>query len=197
MKKTCLELADMLREYLQNATKDFPSGFYDSMDYTRPGNNLTHPITWGLLVNFVLKEMNVHAGIDVHLNTGTGEKIQPDVVAYESITNLNHLLFIDYESPNSSDSRPINKDINPYLAWSEEKKANVPYIVITTLPDKEVKDWSKWDCTGKEDFQKLKQNPYQYWYPWYIRKLQKLQDRTKNIAMINLNGKNVKREFPA
>jgi len=132
---TCLPLANRLVAYLENAIREFPDGFYDSMDYTCTGNNLTHPITWGLLTNFVLKEIKgvVHIGIDLHLNTGTGEKFQPDVVAYGgAITNLTPLLFIDYESPNSSDGRLISKDIGPYLSWSERTKADVPYIVITT-----------------------------------------------------------------
>lgn len=196
---TCLTWADQLLAYLEKSIREFPDGFYHSMDYTCTGNNLTHPITWGLLANFVLKEVKgvVHVGIDVHLNTGTGEKFQPDVVAYGGdITNLTPLLFIDYESPNSSDGRPISKDVVPYLAWSKAKKANVPYIVITTLPDKIVRRWSKWDCISKSDYEVLKQSPYKYWYPWYREELAKRQGETKNLAMINVDGKRAKREFP-
>jgi hypothetical protein len=197
---TSLTLADRVVTYLKNAIREYPDGFYDSMDFTSTGHNLSHPITWGLLAKFAWEEIDgvVHVGVDVRLNTGTGKKFQPDIVAYGGeITKLSPLLFIDYESPNSSDGRPISKDLDPYLAWSNETESDLPYIVITTLPDKAVAQWSKWDCVSKADYDELRQNPYAYWYPWYKEELAKKQGRTKNVAFINLYGKDVKREFPS
>lgn len=193
-----LTLADSLVDYLANAISAFPDGFYDSMSYTCTGQNLTHPITWGLLAKFAWERIEgvVHVGVDVRFNTGTGKKFQPDVVAYGGeITTLSPLLFIDYESPNSSDGRPLYKDIDAYLAWSKETKSDLPYIVITTLPDKAVTSWSKWEC-GK-DYEAVKHSPYAYWYPWYKDELAKKQVGAKNIAFINFDGRRVKREFPA
>src|SRR5260370_5633801 len=142
MNQPSLAFADALVPYLTNAIRSFPEGFYESMTFTRTGHNLTHPITLGLLARFAWEEIEgvVHVGVDVRLNTGTGQKFQPDVVAFgDDITNLSPLLFMDYESPNSSDGRPLYKDVHPYLAWITEKNSDVPYIVITTLPNQAVK----------------------------------------------------------
>src|SRR5260370_38825613 len=107
---TSLGLADKLVTYLKKQIAPLPSDFYDSMNYTRTGNNLTHPITWGHLARFVWQEVKGvdHVGIDVHQNAGHGKKFQPDVVAFKGdLTKPIPLLFIDCESPNSSDWRPI------------------------------------------------------------------------------------------
>jgi hypothetical protein len=185
--------------YLAKAVKNLPGGFYDSLRYTRTGNNLTHPITWGLLTDFVRQKIvgTTYIGIDVRLNTGSGTKFQPDIVAFGGeIAEPSPLLFIDYESPNSSDGRPISKDIVPYLAWCEKTASSVPYIVITTLPNKKVEEWSKWDCVGNADYQQLKLNPYDYWYPWYKEEIGKRISQMTNVALLNINGTLVKREFP-
>jgi hypothetical protein len=197
---TSLRLADRLVAYLERAIKKFPQGFYDSMGWTCTGKNFTHPITWGLLVDFARKEVKnvVHVGIDVRFNTGTGEKFQPDVVAFGGeIADLKPLFFIDYESPNSSDGRPVRKDLDPYLAWCEKKNSDVPYIVITTLPKKSVACWSKWDCTDLAEYRLLKRNPYRYWYPWYKKEFAKKVGKRNNVALININGTSVERVFPA
>src|SRR6266851_9667831 len=106
---TSLGLADKLATYLKKQIAPFPSDFYDSMKYTCTGNNLTHPITWGLLARFAWQEMKgvIHVGVDVHENAGEGKKFQPDVAAYGGdLSDLTPLFFIDCESPNSSDWRP-------------------------------------------------------------------------------------------
>src|SRR5208337_5655914 len=99
-----------------------PDDFYDSFNYTSTGKNLTHPITLGFLTKFVWSlESIVHVGVDIHLNEGGGIKIQPDLVGYGDLLakgkDPRYLLFIDYESPNSSDGRVIYKDVEPFLLW--------------------------------------------------------------------------------
>jgi hypothetical protein len=192
-------LADKLAAYLKQAIKDFPDGFYDSMAFMRTGNNLCHPITWGLLAQFTLTQVKNagRLGIDIRLNTGMKKKFQPDIVACTGeLTDLKYLFFIDYESPNSSDSRPIYKDIVPYLAWSEQTGFTSPYIVITTLPKRRVGEWPKWDIANKGEYKKLLRNPFDYWYKRYRQEFASRKGKMGNVAVLNLDGKRVKREFP-
>jgi hypothetical protein len=187
-----IKLANKLISFLKRSITGLPEGFYDSFKYTSTGRNLTHPITLGLLTKFVWEHIDgvVHVGIDHHLNAGRGIKFQPDLVAYADISAPTYLLFLDYESPNSSDGRVIYKDVEPFLAWSQETQCAAPYIIMTSLPDKPVNYWRLWERA--DEYEKCKQSPYRFWYDHYSFGSRKMG----NIAVINLDGKRVKRTYP-
>jgi hypothetical protein len=84
---------------------------------------------------WTIKEVK-HVAVDLRLNDKGGNKFQPDLVALADLDEpLQPLLFIDYESPNSSDIRIPHKDVAAYRAWSEKEGCRAPYIIIT-LPVK-------------------------------------------------------------
>ena len=194
--------ADKLSKLLQAKITDFPKGFYDTFKYTQTGNNLTHPITWGILAESLLKIHRIERiGIDVRLNLGDNLKFQPDLIGYDSEFKV--VVFVDYESPNSSDARIPTKDIDSYTLWSRRSNEIAPYIIITTLPDNLSPDWEL-RYTSKNKYneafhgmkKRIQKNPCQFWYPHYFKEIGKRKIRDGSIAMININGKKVGRLYP-
>ena len=191
--------------------------FYNTFDYTRTGNNYSHPRTLGLLVRacYSLPEVAV-VDVDVHLNEGRNVKFQPDVMALD---NAGHcMLVLDFESPNSSDARIPEKDVEPYLRWNCQQPGNVPYLIITSLPKKVVpprprlstrrylprphgnKQWElRYTSPGgcnEEHLQykdEIESEPYTYWYHFYRKKLEELSEKYDNLSSMpfffaNLDG---------
>jgi hypothetical protein len=178
----------------------FPGGFFDSFDYTTSGNNFCHPLTLGALVRVVWNLRGVAAvGIDVRFNSGGGVKFQPDVVAFDR--DRQPLVAIDYESPNSSDARIPWKDVDAYLSWNSGQRLSLPYIIITTLPDRQADGWELRYVHGKgynADFRgrekEVRANPYRFWLAYYSE-----QFKSRNmewISLINIDRGNPHRAFP-
>src|SRR5579871_5508573 len=101
-------IVDRIVERLGEEIRHLPDNFYNTFDYTITGKNYTHPITWGILTKIMLSIDGVkHVAIDFHLNIKR-TKFQPDLAAISEIEpKLKFKLFLDYESPNSSDSRIV------------------------------------------------------------------------------------------
>ena|SRR5437016_3596967 len=198
--RDCSSLADELADRLQTDIAPLPESFFDSFEYTSTGSNLTHPVVLGSLSRFAWGIEGVSVvGIDVHLNRD-GIKFQPDIVGYNAA--LQPLIFLDYESPNSSDARVLPKDVDGFCAWSKHAPG-VPYLIITTLPDKPASGWElRWTAKGnynygyggKESRDKLRENPYRFWYDHYVPGFGKRC--MNNIAVINISGRRVSRVFP-
>ncbi len=114
-----------------------PDGFYDSFAFTETGNNLCHPITVWMIGNAVAQMDGVAwVGIDVQLNNpGDHIKFQPDVVGFRE--DRSHVLYVDFESPNSCDSRIADKDVRPYLKWTAKHNDAAYYVIVTSLPDRQ------------------------------------------------------------
>ena len=203
MAPRCVALADEFARRLEVEVQGLPAGFLDSFDYTRTGNNLTHPIVLGSIVRVTWGLPGVRfVGVDVRVNLGGGIKLQPDVVAFDN--NLNYLFFADYESPNSSDARVPIKDVNAYIAWRKQKELDVPYLIVTTLPDRESPCWElRWTSAGyyNEAFQgrweEVARNPFGFWYSYYRGEFAGKKMDMDGVVLVNLNGKVVKRVFPA
>lgn len=193
-------IADKLAHFLETGIKNLPEGFYSSFRYTQTGNNLTHPFTLGILSRKLWEFPEIsNVGIDVRLNCGSRIKFQPDLVGFNSTNQM--IIFVDYESPNSSDARIPKKDIDTYLAWQQKTKNNIPYVIITTLPDQYAPDWELrytaqgyYNETFRGQHEKLKKNPYRFWYQYYTLEFSKR--KMSNIALININCKNVQRKYP-
>jgi hypothetical protein len=188
-----MELCRKIVDELQKQIKSFPEGFYDTFDFTDTGNNLTHPCTIGILCK-ILWDIKTIAAVYVDMRfNDKGKKFQPDITAFDK--NNKPIIFLDYESPNSSDARVPDKDIKSYTNWRESR---APYLIITTLPDRKALNWKvRWTARGQWDYlfrddkskSKIKKNPFRFWYSYY-RKHMKDKD-THNIFFANINGKSV------
>ena len=196
----CAKIADEIARRLKPLIADLADGFHCSFRYTQTGNNLAHPITWGYLSRLLWDMPRImRVGIDLRLNLGRNIKFQPDLAAWSSPEKLAVLL--DYESPNSSDARIPTKDIDPYLAWRRESRTSVPYIIVTTLPNRPAPDWelrytSPGHCNehfrGRRD--EIRKNPFEFWYRYYMDEIAN-RDVT-DIALVNIDGKSVYRSYP-
>lgn len=186
------------------------ASFYNTFDYTRTGNNYSHPRTIGLVVKacYSLPEIAV-VDVDVHLNIGAGTKFQPDVVALDHKGRC--LLLLDFESPNSSDARIPEKDIEAYLKWIRAKPYSVPYLIITSLPKRvsplplrlgtkngvrrprrnkkwELRYTSSGGCNEEHAQYKheIESEPFKYWYRVYRKKLEELSNEYPDLSNMPL-----------
>jgi len=193
-----------VRKMLEEAISNKPSNFYGSFDYTTAGNTRTHPFTIGILVNIlwnVYDSCNVEVEPRLVFKTKKGEcnlSFNPDIAVYDK--NNKPILYIDYESPNSSDSRILTKDIEAFSEWNNSVSSQAEYLVITTLPDRKSDNWkllytssggyNEWLYGwGKE----LKQNPKQFWYQIYTE--QTNPDDLKGIHFFNISDNTVTKEI--
>jgi hypothetical protein len=134
-----IEFADNIANALQLSISELPDGFYGSFRFTRTGSNFTHPITLALLTRVLWDTPEIkQVGIDLRLNLGNSVKFQSDLVGLDA--DRQPIAFIDYESPNSSDFRLPEKDLDAYLAWGRKSGQSVPYVIITTLPSQATED---------------------------------------------------------
>ena len=106
------------------------------------------------------------------------EKFSPDIVVYEAnknenIESLKPILFIDYESPNSSDARVNYKDIDQFMYFSEYLEAkdirNFGYLILTSHRDYE---------SEVDDLLRV----WRYGYNSEIRNKKGFKNSTKNDA---------------
>jgi hypothetical protein len=197
----CIDLADDFARLLEVEVQDLPDGFLDTFDYTTTGNNLAHPVVLGSIVRVAWELPGVRfVAVDLRVNLGGGVKFQPDLAALDE--DLGHLFFIDYESPNSSDARVPTKDVDAYIQWRGRTGLDVPYLIVTTLPDRETPSWElRWTSAGwcNEGFQGRRQevaaNPFRFWHGHYLAEF---ADRTMDgVALVNLDGRRARRTFPA
>lgn len=193
-------LVSFLISSLREEISILPEDFYSSFHYTITGKNLTHPFTIGLLIK-VLYQLTgtILVASDCRFNeklsdNGDKMKFQPDLTVISRLDPIVPLAYIDYESPNSSDDRIPTKDVAAYQNWMKDSILLVPYIIITSLPDKSVPDWefrhySQKKCnypyrTMKDEIRK---NPFKFWYSVYQKNIIDL----KNVYFINISGKQV------
>lgn len=195
-----LRIADEIAQRLEPMIAELPEGFFGTFAFTQTGNNLTHPVTLGLLSRLLWQIDGIATvGIDMRLNLGSGVKFQPDLVGMDA--DLRPVVAVDYESPNSSDARIPTKDVDPYLAWHRQSAIAIPYIIITTLPDGPASDWElRYTAPGyyNADFcgrrGEICQSPLRFWQAFYMQELAKRQ--VMNVAMLNIGGRSVRRTYP-
>ena len=197
----CVEFADKIARRLQTLIMDLPEGFYESFAFTQTGNTLTHPVTLGILSRILWDMPEItHVAVDLRLNLGDGVKFQPDLGCLGH--NCAPVAFVDYESPNSSDARVLTKDVDQYLEWQRSSNENVPYVIITTLPDGATENWkllyiSRGRCNepfrGRRN--EVRRNPLEFWYAFFSEEFSKRD--MGNIALVNIDGKAVRRVYPA
>jgi hypothetical protein len=186
----CIEIEE-IRKLLEQEIQLLPEDFYGTFNYTQTGRNLTHPVTLGILCKILYTfDWVKKVGIDVRLNLGNRQKFQPDIVVYgdDSVRDGVIKLFMDYESPNSSDDRIPDKDVKGYQNWTKGTKCSVPYIVITTLPDELSEHWEPRYISGDKK-KEIRGNPFKFWYKYYKNKM---CFRNESIYFLNIDGRSVK-----
>lgn len=181
---------------LKKEIERLPNRFYDSFEFTSTGQNFTHPITLGLLTRILWQiEGLSFVAMDLHIDKDRA-KFRPDLTALSSINPFRPMLFVDYESPNSCDTRIPDKDVSSYIKWSRVYGSRVPYVIITTLPNDSASDWQlRYASEGNENVRykgrkdEIKRNPFKFWYDHYKDEL-KGRDLDK-IHFINIDGRRV------
>ena len=153
----------------------FPEGFFDSFEFSELENGYNHPFTVEVITKVLRGSMGMKwFGLEYR---GFKKYFRPDITVFKRKNKklFEPILIIDYESPNSSDARVIEKDILKYLKSMELSSPNqyIPYWIITSLPNKPL-DW-KLKYTRKnyynfgfsKDEDEIKNNPMDYWYDYY------------------------------
>ncbi len=199
--KSSEALADIIARNLEQSLRVLPEGFLDTFRFTRTGSNYTHPVVLGLLARVLWNLEGVrHVGIDVRFNHGDGAQFQPDLVAFGDLPEK-PLVFVDYASPNSSDARVPEKDVDSYVRWRDGGGMAAPYVIVTTLPDKPSPAWElRWThgdyCNSrfKGQEEELRQNPLRCWLPHYRKEFAK-RDMI-GIVVLNVSGTAVSRVHP-
>lgn len=179
----------LIKSFNTRATS-LPPGFYSTWEFTETGNNFSHPVTLGLLIAELGKLLpNLVASVDTRFNSDA--KFQPDITMLD--TELNPILFLDYESPNSSDARIPTKDIDAYNAFSQSTQTRIPYLVVTTLPDAVTQGWQlRYYSPGyyndgfKQHLSAIRENPFRFWYRHYHSEMAN-RNRT-NIHFLNISN---------
>lgn len=186
---------EALRQEL-HACRLVTDAYYDSFDFTRTGNNLCHPRTLGLVAKACWALEGVGAvDIDCRFNLGRGVKFQPDVTCVSE--EGEPVLFIDFESPNSSDARIPGKDVASFWEWQRRTGSCAWYFIITSLPRRPAP--GKWELryTAKGSYNeahngklsKVTENPFAYWYRWYRTHVDRTALEETRIRFLNLDGK--------
>lgn len=118
-------------------------------------------------------------------------KWQPDMVL-KSATGT-PLLFVDFESPNSSDFRVIDRDVALwYVNWIASGHPASEYLIITSLPDAKAPTWrSRYGQADGFDLVKARENPFRYWYSIFRRRFKATWKRYP-ITFANFDGNTLK-----
>ncbi|MBU1976004.1 MAG: hypothetical protein KKG59_06385 [Nanoarchaeota archaeon] len=182
---------------LTDEIRNVKLSFYETFEATKTGNNHTHARTMGYIVRALIRLYPEYIiEIEPHLSMHVNGKIKlwrPDILVRKGDVAW---MIIDYESPNSSDARIECKDVNQYRASG----LAVPYIIITTLPNKLTPSWElRYTTKGyrneehKGKREEVRQNPYTYWYSIYKETFR--NKYLTNIFFLNINGHQVQREL--
>src|SRR5262249_4001079 len=133
-------------------SKHFPPELYATWDYVSGENRVCHQRTTALLAHAawmlpmapaVEQENCFVIGYEPHPEKPGRQKAvkwHPDMVLRDGDGKI--LLLVDFESPNSSDFRVIERDIQLwYLNWIAYGFDVTEYLIITSLPDAPAPSW--------------------------------------------------------
>lgn len=192
-----ITMIENIASRLETEIKSLPEGFHSTFTYVKTGDNRCHSSTIWILAKIISGLPDIeHVGIDVPL-VRKGAKIKPDVVGYGP--DWKHAVYVDFESPNSSDSRVWEKDCKPYAAYREaEPTLCAPYIIVTSLPDREAPGWQlRWTsgqqynhaCYGLEA--EVRRNPFRFWLERWRKLID--TDRMAGVTILNIDDRSVRR----
>lgn len=196
-------LIESVRLIISN-NKHFPRELYATWDYVRGDKRVCHQRTMALLAHAAwMLPSNPIVELEDCFDVGYDQlkqktiKWHPDMLLRSSEELIGDiLLFVDFESPNSSDFRVIDRDIELwYMNWSNKYhglKDMPEYLIITSLPNEEA---PQWDCRYSRadgyNPEKAKKNPFLYWYSIYRSKF-KPEWNKYPIRFANFNGDELK-----
>lgn len=181
----------LIGEIINGMSKEIqkvPDGFYDTYDFVGGDNGINHPWTWARLISVIDKINGVTSLVQ------NSKRFKPDIIVTNEGFKASPILYVDYESPNSCDRRIIKKDVKAYF---KNKIPNIPYLVITSLPNKKSPEWkleyttydnaANGHLSGKSKEEKkqikeeIRENPFQYWYNDWKNELKDCKDKMNNI----------------
>jgi hypothetical protein len=191
-------LVELLRQRLKDAIRELPPRFYNSFDFIKGKTNLCHPISVGLIAKILGELEGIrYVGFDLRLNDGKGHKFQPDLVGYLDMEGT-PVMFVDFESPNSSDTRIPRYHLQQYLQWVRRSKTKPPYVIVTCLPDASAPNWKQLYKSGRwhswhkvKDLEELRANPFRYWMKVWGEDLRKRQVDLSQIFFLNIDDRKV------
>jgi len=158
----------------------------------------THSLIWSILCHSVYQTVGKKYAVAVEhgLKPKDVRKFTPDISLWK-VDGVKKLVgILDYESTNSSDSRIIRRDFENYSHYVQNPMFfNIPefWVIVTTLPSKKVgkSDWYSWDLIRKrisrDEYLKLLENPFQYWFPKYADKFDGLKEQHEKCPLYVAN----------
>lgn len=162
-----------------------PAEMFSTFDYTVTRNNLTHPRLWGVVLHAASAVRGVATvDVDVRLNRGGGIKFQPDLVLRNPAGAA--VLYVDLESPNSSDARIAVKDVDAWVAFHASDASPPPYLILTVLPDapRTFEQWPlrwthgrQWNAAHAVHANRIRSSPFRYWFRHLARQRPSLPSR--------------------
>lgn len=222
-----VEIQEELDKIIQNICKkieELVAKNYFSLDYIEKikyrKHNKLHSRMLGIIVSAAI-ELGYIVDIGRGIKPSNGMKFNPDILFWK---NGKPMILIEYESTNSSDYRVIDKDLVNYRRSVETSfSLELPkfWIIITTLPNKKVTSWSRWELlewakkfveldkelpkqSKQHSFEKilyykLKENPYSFYYEKFLSEFEKIDKRffyKSQLFLVNLNSMGLNVEFP-
>lgn len=137
-------VVEALAQGLSNrlARANLPLEFLGSWEHCSSGRKsvLAHSLGLGMLSASVADITGVEQVlIDVRLKKDADGALvtwQPDLIGCGKVHPpiISPVIYVDFESPNSSDRRIWDKDIGGYRRWLAAEGEEAPYVIVVCLP---------------------------------------------------------------
>lgn len=177
---------------------------YSTWDYVSGEDRICHQRTTAMMAHAAWQLPNSPAvdlercfrvGFEPHPVKASREKAikwHPDLVLTDSMESV--ILLADFESPNSSDFRVIDRDLQRwYVNWVKQFGTTPEYLIITSLPDAPAPAWDcRYVAADGYDQKAAQKNPFRYWYGIYKARF-KPAWAAYPIVFANFNGKKLSR----
>jgi hypothetical protein len=155
--------------------------------------NETHSLIWGALSNSVYLTLGKKYAVAIDRSLKSEKRFKPDISLWNHRHDSKLIGVVDYESTNSSDSRIIRRNFKNYRQYLQiSAQSNIPqfWIIITTLPSEKVSrsEWHSWDLRrNKEEYLKLLENPFAYWFPKFSEGYSQLREHLEKCPLYIAN----------
>jgi len=153
------------------------------------------------LISSVASKLGYIMDIERELKTSKGARFRADVVLWD---NKKLFSVIDYESPNSCDWRVDFERYKKYVLNPGEDGFPKYWIIITTLPKKQVSSWTSWDKLyrrmPKKTYHNVLKNPFKFYYKYYYKNLKRIKRKFFSeckLFVFNLTERGLQQTFPS
>lgn len=160
------------------------------------------------IISSIGTELGYIVDIGRGIKPSNTRKFNPDILF---LKDKKLIALFEYESTNSSDYRILSKDLKNFKA-SAISDIELPkfWLIITTLPNKQVSSWSNWRLsewakkfgirkTKNKLYYQLKENPKTFYYRGFLSEFEKVDKNLFNnskLFLLNLNSDGITLEFP-